>query len=491
MRVDLSRPGHLIGVIVGVAALLRLPLASVEMFHHPDEIWQYLEPAYGMVAGHQVVTWEYREGMRSWLIPTLLAMPIWFGKIAAPHGALYLLLARLLMVGISLAIVGFGAAIALRISRTHAIVTGLVLATAFELVYFSARTLSDTIAVDLFLPAAFLLLPKDATRGRWFTGGLLLGLCVAVRFQLGPTMALFALLVCGMQARKWGWVVIGGIAGLAIDGLVDLAHGLTPFAWMANNFRLNLVEGKSAGYGTEPAWWFVTNQLKVWGVMGVPMLALAVLGGRRLPILFVVAIANIAIHSLIPHKEYRFIWLSSVLLILLAGIGSADVLLWAFRRWRAHKAIVAGAVLFWLGCSASTALSGKAQWKGGGRSIALMRAEHREAGGCGLAYYRPSRDQRASYYYYDRPTTIAFLDEASAAEDLKAYGGAFNLIVTHPANASALGPAYHQSMCKYGADLPGDATEADRVCLYVRSGGCEGALPARLDVNAGFARQRR
>jgi phosphatidylinositol glycan class B len=493
---------RLIAGVLVLAALLRLPFAFVEMFHHPDEVWQYLEPAYGMVTGHQVVTWEYRDGMRSWLIPTLLALPIWLGKAAAPGTILYLRLARLVAVALSLLIVGYGTAIAARVSRLHGLVVGLVLATGFELLYFSARTLSDTIAVALFVPAAWALLPGRSPAGallpdparngrRQLAGGLLLGLVVAARFQLGPAVALFALLCCGRNLRAWGLVVAGGVAGLAIDGLIDASHGVTPFAWMANNFRLNLVQGKSADYGTEPAWWYPVELVRIWSWAAVPILALALLGARRQPILLAVALFNIAVHSLIPHKEYRFVWLSSVLLLMLAGIGTADGLNWARARWPGRDRVIAGvAILFWLGAAVATATSkaGRAEWKGSGRSVALMRAEHDAAPGCAIAYYRPSRDQRAAYLYFDRPAPIAFLDQASAGDDLRRYGRAFDRGVAAPADAATLGAAYALKMCKY---RPGDTRSSEQVCLYERPGPCVGTIPARLDVNAGFARQDR
>jgi hypothetical protein len=486
-----DRDRRLMLAILLLAAALRLPTACFELFHHPDEIWQYLEPAYGMVTGRSVVTWEYRAGMRSWLIPTMLAAPMGLGKAIAPDGTLYLILPRLLLAVGSLAIVGFGAAIAWRISRLHGLVVGLVLATGFELVYFSARALSDTIAVALFVPAAWALLPDPARdRRRLIVGGLLLGLCVSARFQLAPAAGLLAILCCRRDHRAWGWVVLGGLGGLAIDGLVDAAHGAAPFAWMLHNFQQNLVANRSVDYGVEPAGWYGVNQLWLWNGAAPFLLMLAILGTRRQPILALVAVAHIAVHSLIPHKEYRFVWLSEVLLLFLAALGTADAMLWLRRRWAWPRAVAALAVLFWIGASASIATSraGRAQWTGGDRAIALMRAEHAEAGACGLAYLRPSRDQRVAYLYVDRPISIYFLDHPSALADLRRYGGAFDMVVAGPRDFTALDPAYRLRMCKYKA-LPADGSE--QVCLFVRPGGCGQAMPPGNDVNGAMIRQRR
>src|SRR3569833_172298 len=43
---------------------------------HPDEIFQYLEPAYRAVHGYGREAWEWRDGVRNWFAPGLLAIAI-------------------------------------------------------------------------------------------------------------------------------------------------------------------------------------------------------------------------------------------------------------------------------------------------------------------------------------------------------------------------------------------------------------------------------
>jgi len=475
---------RLIWAIVALAAMLRVPMAFFEMFHHADEVWQYLEPAYGMVTGRSVVTWEYREGMRSWLVPTMLAAPIWLGKAIAPTGHLYLPLARLVAVAGSLAIVGFGSAIALRISRLHAIVAGLVLAASFELVYFSARTLSETFAAALIFPAAWLLLPHERRTGRdLFIAGLLLGLAESIRFQMAPALLLLALPCCRLDLRAWAVLILGGLAGLGVDSVADALHGAVPLGWMVRNFQLNLVENRSAGYGVEPPLWYVANQFRTWGWAALPMLALALIGARRQPILLLTAVGNIAAHSLIPHKEYRFIFLSVALLLLLAGIGTGDCILAARTRWpRARTIVVAMAALFWLGCSVATAAGGgkAGHWSSNRRLIALMRAARRAPGACGVALHRPDDNRLFAYLYYDRPTPIFLFDGLHATIDERVMEPAFNIAVTSRLRSADLSPAFHLQAC-YGTSDPRD----DR-CLYVRPGSCAAGDP-RFSINAMLA----
>ena len=59
--------------------------------HHPDEVFQYLEQGHRLAFGYGVVPWEYREGVRSWLLPGLLGglmkATAWLGGgVTAPAG---------------------------------------------------------------------------------------------------------------------------------------------------------------------------------------------------------------------------------------------------------------------------------------------------------------------------------------------------------------------------------------------------------------------
>ena len=60
--------------LAGSALALRIGLAvcSPNIFF-PDEIFQTLEPAHRLVYGYGVISWEWRLGMRSWVLPTFLA----------------------------------------------------------------------------------------------------------------------------------------------------------------------------------------------------------------------------------------------------------------------------------------------------------------------------------------------------------------------------------------------------------------------------------
>ena len=43
---------------------------------HPDEIYQTQEQAHRLVYGYGIVPWEFRDGVRSWILPGLLALEL-------------------------------------------------------------------------------------------------------------------------------------------------------------------------------------------------------------------------------------------------------------------------------------------------------------------------------------------------------------------------------------------------------------------------------
>jgi hypothetical protein len=50
---------------------------TIRTFFQPDEYYQSLEPAWKAVFGYGELTWEWKEGIRGFLYPTIFA-PVWW-----------------------------------------------------------------------------------------------------------------------------------------------------------------------------------------------------------------------------------------------------------------------------------------------------------------------------------------------------------------------------------------------------------------------------
>ncbi|WDS38107.1 hypothetical protein [Pseudoxanthomonas sp.] len=465
-----------------LALALRLLAMLPVNFHHPDEVWQYLEPAYHLAFGHWVVAWEYRDGIRTWLIPAMLAGPMWLGNLIDPGSQLYLTLPRLLLVLLSLSIVVSATMMGLRLSRLHAAMAGLVMATWAELLYFSSRAMSEPVSVALFLPAALLLTGERERRSRmsYLAAGILLGLCFSVRFQLAPALAVLALWACGARWRAWSWLVAGALLGLGLDAVVDaLVGGHPPLRWIYENFRINLVEKKSASFGTEPWYWYLQQIGGLWKYTSLVLVPLIFLGARRYPVLLAVALVNVLAHSLIPHKEYRFILLSAVLLVLLAAIGSADLMLrWAHGDQQKLRRNVLIGIAFW--CLASWLLAYhsplKRFWKSGRPLIEAMQLAGADPKACGLALYQPPYPLTANYVYYHRDTPIYLFNTPEDRGAAMRYRGAFDTVLSLP-GVGALSPEYALLGCT-----------SKEYCVYRRPGECSGTVPEDYDGNVALER---
>jgi phosphatidylinositol glycan class B len=74
-----------------IALALAVRLIAIFLFpslHHPDENYQTLEQAHRLVFGYGVKTWEFEDGIRSLVIPYLLAGVFWLtdSVLRGPQG---------------------------------------------------------------------------------------------------------------------------------------------------------------------------------------------------------------------------------------------------------------------------------------------------------------------------------------------------------------------------------------------------------------------
>src|SRR5439155_6320555 len=122
--------------------------------------------------------------------------------------------------------------------------------------------------------------------------------------------------------------------------MLDWATLGHPLASLGRSLLYNLVYGVGSEFGTWPWAYYLFLEAIIWPPALVLAL-LAVFGARRLPAVLIAAVVIVAIHSAIPHKEYRFIYPAAVLLTVLAGIGAAQLVEWGARAF-AGRGVRAG-----------------------------------------------------------------------------------------------------------------------------------------------------
>jgi GPI mannosyltransferase 3 len=419
-----AQDGLAVAALVVIAAALRLvPVVIVPSLNWPDEIFQAVEPAHRLVYGTGLVAWEFQLGVRSWLLPGVVAALMEAARVLG-DGPQYYLPVIALAFGLLAAapVVCCFLWCRRRYGAAAAFAGAMVVATAPDLVYLGARTLSEVVAAHLLVLALFAL--DRGSRRAVVAGGALLGLTFVLRVQLAPAVALIA--AWHLWQRR-----ADGLALLSAAGAVVLAAGLldwltlgAPLASVWRYTIVNLADGVAAENGVR-AWDFYGMwEFQLWHwALAVPLL-LAVLGARRAPLPLLAAIVIVAAHSLIAHKEYRFIYPAILLAMLSAGFGLAE---FASRR----TAIAGAACAFWL--SLATVV-----WAGPGflllRSLghdvlAASLAVARDPAPCGvgLSMGLGERDWiYGSYTYLHRPVPRYWPKDAA---DMAAKAPAFDVLI--------------------------------------------------------------
>jgi hypothetical protein len=378
-----------LGAIAALGVFLRILALRYEPPHHPDEFFQYLEPAWGRLTGAGIETWEWRSGIRSWVLPGYHGA--WMAllmRLGIHHGPtiVKILQAHWALLSMSLVWAGWrgGLLLARRIGLNRDAVedpseetydgkaplgwpgglVGALLCAAFPLqVRFSIHTFSEQSSIlclvsALVLAAELATTPGRSGRGKAAFMGVLLGLGLCLRIQHGllPLVAMLWLLL----SRRFALAAVAGIASLLpilVFGIVDRLTWGGFFSSFVSYVKFNLVEGGATIFGTLPSRWYWEQFLHRLPI-GLPILGLLCLLGLRATWPFVAsALGLVILLSTQAHKEERFVMLFWPL-ILIAAAGAAGAWLeprspavWVdgsplgprrLKRWLVRGLVVAG-----------------------------------------------------------------------------------------------------------------------------------------------------
>jgi len=461
--------GWALAAICALAVALRLVLLRLYPgILHPDEVFQYLEQANRVVHGSGLVPWEYAVGLRNWLAPGLVAGAMAVGGLLGVH---------LLLCALSLGPVVCG----FWWGRRHAglagaVTVGLLNAAWFQTVYFSSHVLSETLATAPLYVGLFLADQGGRTRWRPFWAGMLLGLAVVLRLQLAPVVAAAVLLVW-WRGRGAGWqaMLAGLVAPVLLGGGLDAITWGMPFQSFGLNVYYNVVVGVAAHFSVNPPLYYLGLEWFAWGPFGLLIALCALRGGRALPLPLLAAVMIFVVHSLIGHKEERFVSAALPLIFTAAGLGSV---LWANRlgaRWWAAVPVgwlVASAVL-------AAAPSARIYWEHGRGSIAAMQLINADPHTCGVAVSPPESWSATGGYTYLRPGLALFEGPAEASTAVEA---GYNAIIDH-AGADFTAAGYRRARC--WDDPLNRSGDVRHICVWQRPGLCvaNAGVPLRATMD--------
>jgi GPI mannosyltransferase 3 len=466
-----GRPDVALVAILVFAFLLRIIAISVfPSLHYPDENFQAFEQGHRLAFGYGISTWEFDDGIRSPVIPYLLGgiFTIAYPLFGGPGG--YIFAAQVILAMLSLCSVGAVYLMGATYSRIHALMAGVAAASWFEIVYFSFRPLSEAVCVDFLLPgvACATCAPSGFTKRKLVVAGFCLGVSLMLRVHILPGVMFLAIWIGRFDfAGRWLPLCLGALPPVLGFGLADWVVWGAPFYSYIESISINLLQARAEDYGVSSPYWYFIQIAYLWRGALFVLLILAFVGARISPAWLGVALAIIVGHSLISHKEYRFIYPAMACLIVAAALGSATISIWLLRqiaqKWR--EGIVASVALTWIVSSVclgfGTGFYDK--WFTSRKLIYSFFWLSRQPELCGLLLYNIKWTSTGGYTYLHRNLPIyAIRNDVLLANE---SASAFNFIIASPQLSHKFGSQFELSSCTGSENI-------DDICVIHRPGGC-------------------
>lgn len=337
----------LLTATIAIGAVLRVIACALDEPLHPDEYFQYLEPAWWHVSGVGLAAWEWQEGLRSWVLPSYNGA--WMAllmRLGVHHGSTigWFIKGHWAVLNASLVVIAWrgGCSLSRRLQRSPTAADSADPPSGFQgglmaaalcasfplLIAYSGHTLSEMPSMLCLLAGLVIiceLTERTDRTSRQLTrsaacAGALLSLSACLRIATGPLVLVGPLWLLVAGHKRQLLPLLGGAVLPALAfGLVDLLTWGTFAGSFIEYVRFNFIEGGAADFGTEPAGWYL-DIIRETLPLTLPLLLIPALLGLRATWPFVASAAFlIAFLSTQPHKEERFILAFWPLLLIAAG----------------------------------------------------------------------------------------------------------------------------------------------------------------------------
>ncbi len=284
--------------------------------YYPDEVYQSLEQSFRLIKGYGIVPWDVIYGIRSYALPLFLVLPLkiaWLFRIEDP--AIYRFFPQLLLLLASLTPIVAGYYLVKYCTKktTPALFAAFCLAIWYELIYFSSRALTEIVAVYSF---SFAIIALARSKKKYFFGSLLLTLGCLLRPHFFP-IAIISY-AAFFKPKDYKQAALGILTSTVFFGLIDWRHIGTFLGGLFRNIQLNFLAGISEQFGTQ-YWWYYLVYFAMTSA-GISLLVFFPPKSRPAKTIWIAFISIVLIHTLIPHKEYRFIFICIPLWICLITV---------------------------------------------------------------------------------------------------------------------------------------------------------------------------
>jgi GPI mannosyltransferase 3 len=428
-----------IHIIALVGFLIRLILVFVsDQINYPDEIFQYLEQAHRLEFGYGVIPWEYRYGIRSWILPGLF-----FGLLHILHALhlddpnSYIPIIKILLCILSISLIYSSYFIVRNIASENAgRLASLLMCFWYELIYYSSKPTPEVLSAYLLIFSIVFVVVRP-TRKNAVLFGFLSALSLILRFQYLP--AVFILMILAIFRWDKKDLLIGGIvfvSTIAFAGYIDYLTWGSFFASYYNSYLYNSIYKVSELFGVQSHFHYIIvlarSSIGLFLIFGFLSLLPSKINKTWLLLLCILAI--ILPHSLIPHKEYRFIFAAIPLFLMLMAIIISDFMP-QIKRWKhAHKKILLYFLSSLICLQIANALFLKIPFPGRAYSSIIGRSDnlsaflflHKEPDLVAVSNDYSEWYQTGGYYYLHRNVPIYYPDHLKTIQP-----DSYKLYVSH------------------------------------------------------------
>ncbi len=300
-------------------------------YYHADEHYQLIEFAQLKLGTNTTadLPWEFKEQMRPAFQPAVAFVVLKLLKVFSINDPYHQMFVLRLLSGV-LAVLVFSFFIQATKHLFKETSAQIIYPILFYFLWFipflSVRFSSETWSALFFLWALSFVYSGQDRKNRPIWMGLLLGISFLFRFQIAfAGIGLFVWLVVDRRQNfvffaKSGAVFISVILmGFLIDTWFYGNSVFTPYVYFKS-----VVESDGTGFGTSPWYFYLVKMLTYPGIfIGLPFLiSLLFLIFRKpmQPVVWVI-LPFVVFHSLVPHKEERFLFPIAFLVpfVLLSG----------------------------------------------------------------------------------------------------------------------------------------------------------------------------
>lgn len=303
-----------------------------EGFHRPDEhlgIMRFVAWKLGMITDAQAhVSWEWGARIRPWLQPALYYLflkPFHLLGLENPfHLATLLRFFNAIVGQLSLVVLFILSPTFLKAEKVKR-VTLWILALLWYIPFFHARGTSEHFSTSFFIFGLPFFLGDKNVKNATFAG-VLFAASFIFRYQMCVPVFFICLWQLLQERKHIPYLAMLTVSFFIFNGLSALVDYWGYGEWVFPPYQYlywNIFEGKAASFGVDPWWKYFEKVI----TRGIPPISLPLFIGtlwfwwkKPLHILTMISLPFFVTHSLIGHKEIRFLFGIGLFSPLLFGV---------------------------------------------------------------------------------------------------------------------------------------------------------------------------